>query len=113
MARRQTDQHQQSPGAPANSAGGLSLCPPTTLGGTNTNDPATAIAAATANAKGGGLPSQGMIHAQQFAAPTAGTLFPTGFQYAHPVPAAVQVKPAEQKQPAGNDNLNPWQPEKK
>ncbi|XP_042065076.1 protein TIME FOR COFFEE-like isoform X2 [Salvia splendens] len=108
MPRRQTDQHQQSLSAPVTSAGGLSL-----LGGANTNDPATAIAAATANAKGGGLPSQGIIHAPQFTAQAAGNLLPAGFSYAHPVPAAVQVKPTEQKQPAGNDNLNPWQPEKK
>lgn len=101
MPRRQTDQHQQSPGAPVTSAGSLSLCTPVTLGGANTNDPATAIAAATANAKGGGLPSQGIINAPQFASQAAGNLLPAGFSYAHPVPAAVQVKPTEQKQPAG------------
>lgn len=110
MARRQSDQRQQSPGAPVTSGGGLSLCPSVTLSGTNTNDPATAIAAATANVKGGGLASQGIIHASQFAAQP---VLPAGFSYAHPVSAAVQVKPAEQKQPAGNDNLHPWQPEKK
>ncbi|KAL7081074.1 hypothetical protein ACP275_14G017000 [Erythranthe tilingii] len=85
---------------------------------TSTNDPAKAIAAATSNGKGGGglLSSQGIVQAAQFAAQPAGTtttLLPNGFTYAHPVPAAVQVKPAEQKQPAGNDNVHPWQPEKK
>lgn len=98
MPRRQAEQHQQSSGAPVTSAGGLSLCPPVTA---NTNDPATAIAAATAHVKGGGLPSQGIIHAPQFTAQAAaGTLLPAGFSYAQPVPAAVQVKPTEQKQPA-------------
>lgn len=98
MPRRQTEQHQQPPGAPVTSAGGLSLCPPVTA---NMNDPATALAAATANVKGGGLPSQGIIRVPQFAAQAAGTLLPAGFPYTNPVPAAVQVKPTEQKQPAG------------
>ncbi|KAG8370187.1 hypothetical protein BUALT_Bualt14G0091100 [Buddleja alternifolia] len=94
--RRRPEQHQQSPGAPATSSTGvLSLS-------TSTNDPAKAIAAATCNVKGGGgLTSQTIIHASQFAAQSGGTLFPAGFPYVHPVPAAVQVKPAEQKQPAG------------
>lgn len=100
MTRRRPEQHQQGPGGPVTSSGGLSLCP-VTLGSTNTNDPATAIAAATANVKGGGLPSQGLIHASQFAAQSGGTLLPAGFSYLHPIPAGVQVKPAEQKQPAG------------
>ncbi|KAL7144700.1 hypothetical protein ABFS83_07G029800 [Erythranthe nasuta] len=69
----------------------------------NTNDPAMAIAAATKGG-GGGLPSsQGVMHA----------MLPAGFSYVHPVPAAVQAKPSEQKQTAGNDNLHQWQPEKK
>ncbi|KAL0457224.1 UNVERIFIED_CONTAM: hypothetical protein Slati_1061600 [Sesamum latifolium] len=107
MQRRRPDQHQQAPGSIVTaSTGVLSLCPPVTLSGTNTNDPAKAIAAATCNVKGGGLPSQ-------FAAQPTGTLLPAGFSYVHPIPATVQVKPAEQKQPAGNDNLHPWQPEKK
>lgn len=76
--RRRQDQHQQAPGAPQVTS--------------STNDPAMAIAAATSNVKGGVLPSQGMIHA----------LLPAGFTYVHPVPAAaVQAKPAEQKQAAG------------
>ncbi|KAL0376606.1 UNVERIFIED_CONTAM: hypothetical protein Scaly_0778200 [Sesamum calycinum] len=109
MQRRRPDQHQQAPGGAlvTSSTGVLSLCPSVTLAGTNTNDPAKAIAAATCNVKGGGLPSQ-------FAAQPTGTLLPAGFSYVHPIPATtVQVKPAEQKQPAGNDNLHPWQPEKK
>ena len=52
--------------------------------------------------KGGGLASHGLIHAAQFATTQSSgkphQLVP-GFSY---VPAAVQVKPAEQKQPAGD-----------
>uniref|UniRef100_A0A5B7ASJ5 Protein TIME FOR COFFEE n=1 Tax=Davidia involucrata TaxID=16924 RepID=A0A5B7ASJ5_DAVIN len=64
-----------------------------------TSDPAKAAAAAVAvaaasNMKGGGFPSQGILQQAQFV-PAA------GFSY---VPAAVQVKPAEQKQPAGKKN---------
>ncbi|GER44700.1 hypothetical protein STAS_21608 [Striga asiatica] len=79
------------------------------------NDPTTAIAAATCNAKGGGFQSQsqGMMHVSHFGSQSSGMMLPAGFSYIHPVPAGVQVKPAEQKQPAGNDNLHPWQPEKK
>jgi hypothetical protein len=54
--------------------------------------------------KGGGLPSQGLIHAQFAAAHPAGKphqILPAGFSYVHPVPTVVQVKPAEKKQPAG------------
>ncbi|KAL2463932.1 Protein TIME FOR COFFEE [Forsythia ovata] len=117
MQRRRPQQHQQPtqhpPGALATSSTAmLSLCQPVTLASTSTNDPAKAIAAATSNVKGGGLPAQGLIHAAQFAAQSSGNLLP-GFSYVHTVPAAVAVKPAEQKQPAGNDNLHPWQPEKK
>lgn len=100
MQRRRTDQQQQpaqqpSVVPPAPSTGILTMCPSATLTSSSTtiNDPAKAIAAATANVKGGGLPSQGIIN--------AGTLLPASFSYPHPVPAAVQVKPAEQKQPAG------------
>ncbi|CAA2967309.1 Hypothetical predicted protein [Olea europaea subsp. europaea] len=108
--RRRSQQHQQPiqnpPGAlVTSSAAMLSLCQPVTLASTGTNDPAKAIAAATCNVKGSGLPPQGLIPAAQFAAP--------GFSYVHTVPAAVPVKRVEQKQPAGNDNLHPWQPEKK
>ncbi|TKY51138.1 TIME FOR COFFEE protein [Spatholobus suberectus] len=57
------------------------------------------------NAKGSSaLPTQGLLHPAQFAAmPPSGShhqFVPTGFSYVHPMPS-VQVKPAEQKQPAG------------
>lgn len=100
MQRRRADQQQQpaqqpSVVPPAPATGILTMCPSATLTSSSTtmNDPAKAIAAATANVKGGGLPSQGIIN--------AGTLLPASFSYPHPFPAAVQVKPAEQKQPAG------------
>ncbi|KAG8373059.1 hypothetical protein BUALT_Bualt12G0131400 [Buddleja alternifolia] len=73
--------------------------PPTTLANMGTNDPAKAIAAATCNVKGVEQSSQaGIIHAAQFAAAQSGAaLLPAGLSYVHPV----QVKPVEQKQPAG------------
>ncbi|KAJ8547373.1 hypothetical protein K7X08_010959 [Anisodus acutangulus] len=122
LQRRRPDQPGQQPpgssGASSSSSGMLTLCP-VTLGGGTTSDPAKAIAAAAAanNMKGGVFPSQGILHAAQYTTQTSGSqhqLLPAGFSYVHPVPAAVQVKPAEQKQPAGNDNLHAcWQPEKK
>ncbi|KAI3815517.1 hypothetical protein L1987_15188 [Smallanthus sonchifolius] len=112
-------QQQQS----SSSTAMLSLSQPVTLANTTTSDPAKAIAAATSNLKGGvGLTSQqGILHAAQYgAAAAAQSSMPAGFpQYVHNAPAAaveaaaVQVKPAEQKQPAGNDDLRTWQPEKK
>ncbi|OAY27929.1 protein TIME FOR COFFEE isoform X3 [Manihot esculenta] len=93
--RHRSDQQQQ----PQVSSAGM-LCSPVSVPNTITTDPAKAVAAATAasNMKGGGLPSQGLIHAQFSAAQTTGKphLVPAGFPYVH----AVQVKPAEQKQPA-------------
>ncbi|KAF8114661.1 hypothetical protein N665_0034s0002 [Sinapis alba] len=88
--------HQQQPGSTA--AAGVT-CTPVTLSGcttgavTATSDPAKAIAAAAAanNVKGGG----GMGKTQQH------QLGPPGFTYVHAVPSAVQVKPADQKQQAG------------
>ncbi|CDY10637.1 BnaA05g17250D [Brassica napus] len=77
--------HQQQPGSAA-AAGATSV----TLSGY----PAKAIAAAAAaanNVKGGG----GMGKTQQH------QLGPPGFTYVHAVPSAVQVKPADQKQQAG------------
>ncbi|KAK9070898.1 hypothetical protein SSX86_009466 [Deinandra increscens subsp. villosa] len=114
-------QQQQQPSQPQSSSTAmLSLCPPVT-----TSDPAKAIAAATSNMKGGvGLASQqGSInsaHSAQYggsATSAAPSSMPAGFpQYVHNSPAAaaaaVQVKPAEQKQSAGNDSLRKWQPEK-
>lgn len=105
LQRRRPEQPgQQPPGSSAasSSSGMLTLCP-VTLGGGTTSDPAKAIAAAN-NMKGGVLPSQGILHAAQYTTQTSGSqhqLLPAGFSYVHPVPAAVQVKPAEQKQPAG------------
>ncbi|RDX65532.1 Protein TIME FOR COFFEE, partial [Mucuna pruriens] len=57
------------------------------------------------NGKGSSaLPTQGLLHPAQYAAmPPSGShhqFGPAGFSYVHPVPS-VQVKPAEQKQPAG------------
>lgn len=104
--QQQQPQTQQPPGSSAaSSTGMLTLCP-VSLAGVGTSDPAKAIAAATvaaSNMKGGVLPSQSILHAQ-FAAQSAGNqhqLLPAGFPYVQPVPAAVHVKPAEQKQPAG------------
>ncbi|CAN6918795.1 unnamed protein product [Brassica oleracea] len=92
--------HQQQPGSSA------AACPPVTLSGcttgavTATSDPAKAIAAAAtatataaaSNMKGGG---GGMGKTQQH------QLVPPGFPYVHAVPSAVQVKPVDQKQQAG------------
>ncbi|KAI3715469.1 hypothetical protein L6452_22452 [Arctium lappa] len=109
--KQQQQQQQQNP--QSSSTGMLSLASGTT------SDPAKAIAAATSNLKGGGGGSQqGIIHAYAAAAQTSNAghqLLPAGFpQYVHTTPTPVQVKPAEQKQPAGNDNLRTcWQPEKK
>ncbi|CAI9118515.1 OLC1v1020097C2 [Oldenlandia corymbosa var. corymbosa] len=102
--QQQQPQHQQPPGSSAPSSGMLSLS--VSLSGTSTTDPAKAIAAATAavnNMKGGGLTTQSILQATQFAAQQTGNqhqLMP-GFAYVHAVPAGVPVKPSEQKQPAG------------
>ncbi|KAL6497789.1 hypothetical protein OROHE_026939 [Orobanche hederae] len=93
MPQRRSDQQQQT------QAGTLGS--PNSVSSTNTNDPATAIAAATCNVKGGALQSQGFIHASPFGGQSTGMMLPAGFSYVHPVPAGVQVKPADQKQPAG------------
>ncbi|XP_017610760.1 protein TIME FOR COFFEE-like isoform X2 [Gossypium arboreum] len=82
----------------------LSLCSPVTLANSGTTDPAKAVAAAVASNMKGGLASQGLINPAQFASPQSTgkshQLVP-GFPCVHAVPSAVQVKPAEQKQPAG------------
>ncbi|KAJ6988450.1 hypothetical protein NC653_021388 [Populus alba x Populus x berolinensis] len=105
MQRHRSEQQPQPHGAPATSSTGmLSLCHPVTLANTSTTDPAKAAAAAANSMKGGGLPPQGLIHAQFAAVQPSGKphqILPAGFSYVHPVPTAVQVKPAEQKQPAG------------
>ncbi|CAH8380729.1 unnamed protein product [Eruca vesicaria subsp. sativa] len=91
--------HQQQPGSTA-AAGATST--PVTLSGcttgvvTATSDPAKAIAAAAAaanNVKGGGGGGMGKTQQHQ--------LGPPGFTYVHAVPSAVQVKPVDQKQQAG------------
>ncbi|KAI9390211.1 hypothetical protein POPTR_008G151200v4 [Populus trichocarpa] len=105
LQRHRSEQQPQPHGAPATSSTGmLNLCHPVTLANTSTTDPAKAVAAASNNMKGGGLPPQGLIHAQFAAVQPSGKphqILPAGFHYVHPVPTAVQVKPAEQKQPAG------------
>ena len=145
LPRNRREQQQQQPhgSSGASSTGMLSMCPPVTLVNTSTSDPGKVAAAATAasNMKGGGLPSQGILHVTQFntstsdpgkvaAAATAASnmkggglpsqgilhvtqfgaaqspgnphqLLPAGFSYVRAVPTPVPVKPAEQKQPAG------------
>lgn len=106
--RRPPDQQsksQQPQGSAATSSSGmLSLCTPVTLANASTCDPVKAVAASNMKG-GGGLPSQSILHAAQFTVvPPSGSshqLLPAGFSYIHSVPNAVQVKPAEQKQPAG------------
>ncbi|KAF9607620.1 hypothetical protein IFM89_037548 [Coptis chinensis] len=96
--RQPSEQHLQQQQQPLSSSttssGMLSLSPSLTLAGTATSDPAKA-----ANMKGG-LPPPGLLQAAQFASQSGGHQFmPTAFPYIHSVPAV--VKPAEQKQPAG------------
>ncbi|KAF8016843.1 hypothetical protein BT93_H2149 [Corymbia citriodora subsp. variegata] len=107
--RRPPDQQsksQQPQGSAATSSSGmLSLCTPVTLANASTCDPVKAVAASNMKG-GGGLSSQGILHAAQFTVsqPSGSPhqLVPAGFPYNYSVPNAVQVKPAEQKQPAGN-----------
>ncbi|XWS13619.1 hypothetical protein CRYUN_Cryun36dG0053400 [Craigia yunnanensis] len=102
LQRQCNEQQQAQP--PGSSTSMLSLCSPVTLANTGTTDTAKTVAAAAGNMKGGGLASQGLVHAAQFATSQSlgkpHQLVP-GFPYVHAIPAAVQVKPAEQKQPAG------------
>ncbi|KAE9612808.1 hypothetical protein Lal_00027364 [Lupinus albus] len=68
--------------------------------GTNSNG------TAASNTKGSGLPSSVLPHPAQFATMSqAGNhhqfVVPAGFPYVHAVPATIQVKQAEKKQPAG------------
>ncbi|XP_030548134.1 protein TIME FOR COFFEE isoform X2 [Rhodamnia argentea] len=111
--RRPPDQQsksQQPQGSAATSSSGmLSLCTPITLANASTCDPVKAVAASNNMKGGGGLPTQSILHAAQFtvAQPSGSPhqLVPAGFQYIHPVPNAVQVKPAEQKQPAAREEV--------
>ncbi|XP_039066871.1 protein TIME FOR COFFEE-like isoform X2 [Hibiscus syriacus] len=105
IQRHRNEQLQaQPPGSSTNSTSMLSLCSPVTLANTGTTDPAKAAAAA-GNMKGvaTGITPQGLIHAAQFATKSSGKPYQLvpGLPYVHAVPGAVQVKPAEQKQPAG------------
>ncbi|PPR96129.1 hypothetical protein GOBAR_AA24540 [Gossypium barbadense] len=104
LQRHRNEQQQALPSGSSTSTSVLSLCSPVTPANTGTTDPAKAVVAAAGNMKGGGIASQGLIHAAQFATTQSSgkpyQLVP-GFPYVHAVPAAVQVKPAEQKQPAG------------
>ncbi|GAB4843412.1 hypothetical protein Ancab_013374 [Ancistrocladus abbreviatus] len=107
----QQQQIQKSQGpASTSSSGMLSLCP-VTFASAGASDPAKAVAAAAAAASSmkGGIATQGILHAAQFSSQSSANihqLVPAGFPpYVHAVPAAVQVKPAEQKQPAGNGGL--------
>eukprot|EP00257_Ricinus_communis_P015419 XP_015573332.1 protein TIME FOR COFFEE [Ricinus communis] len=108
LQRHRSEQQQQPQVASVTSTAGMLLCPSVSLPNATTTDPAKAVAAAAAAAnsmKGGGIPSQGLIHAQFAATQSSGKtthLVPTGFPYVHAVPTAVQVKPAEQKQPAAD-----------
>ncbi|KAE8665593.1 vacuole membrane protein 1-like [Hibiscus syriacus] len=102
LQRHRNEQQQAQPlGSSTNSTSMLSLCTTVTLA--NTTDPVKAAAAA-GNMKGGGIAPQGLIHAAQFATTqSSGKPYQVvpGLPYVHAVSAAVQVKPAEQKQPAG------------
>ncbi|XWS08992.1 hypothetical protein CRYUN_Cryun40dG0047700 [Craigia yunnanensis] len=106
LQRHRNEQQQtQPPGSSTTSSTSMLSCSPVTLANSGTTDPAKAVVAAAAgNMKGGGLASQGLFHAAQFttAQPSGKPhqLVP-GFPYVHTAPAAVQVKSAEQKQPAG------------
>lgn len=120
LQRRRFDPNQQQsqqPQSGTSTAGVLQLCP-VTLGSATTTDPAKAVAAAAAAAASKG--SQGILHGtNQFAAAAQfygnpHQLVAAALPNVHSVPAAIQVKPVEQKQPAGNDNLHAcWQPERK
>ncbi|XP_038721552.1 protein TIME FOR COFFEE-like isoform X3 [Tripterygium wilfordii] len=101
--RNEQQQQLQSSSSATSSSGMLSLCPPVTSN-TSTSDPTKAIATAASNMKGGILTSQGLMHAPFVATQSSAKphqLVPTGFSYVHPVSPPVQVKPTEQKQPAG------------
>ncbi|GAB4851110.1 hypothetical protein Ancab_030404 [Ancistrocladus abbreviatus] len=113
----QQPQLQKSQGPASTSSSGMLSLSAVTLASAGTSDPAKAVAAAAAAASSmkGGIATQGILHVAQFSGQSSVNFPPPGFPpYVHAVPAAVQVKPAEQKQPAGNDNLNAcWQPEMK
>ncbi|KAF7837258.1 protein TIME FOR COFFEE isoform X2 [Senna tora] len=102
LQRRGPDPHMQRQSPSGTSSNGmLSLCPAATIVSTSSTD-SSKVTAAASNIKGGGLPTQGFMHPAFAAVQPSGNhhqFIHAGFPYA--VPAAVQVKPAEQKQPAG------------
>ncbi|GLT78490.1 hypothetical protein SLA2020_500230 [Shorea laevis] len=102
--QRNQNEQQQLPGSSTASSTQMFSLRPVALSSGNTADPAKAAAGGGGNMKGGGLPSQGLIHAAQFAAVQSSgkphQLVSAAYPYVNAVPAAVQVKPAEQKQPA-------------
>ncbi|XP_057467575.1 protein TIME FOR COFFEE-like isoform X1 [Actinidia eriantha] len=121
LQRRRSEQPQLPQQTPqggysaASSTGMMSLCPSVTPGSTSTSDAkavvaaASAAAAAASNMKGGGgLGSLGTTHhSAQFSSQSSGKthpVLPPGFSYIPAVPSPVQAKPAEQKQPAGNQD---------
>ncbi|KAI4317795.1 hypothetical protein L6164_025636 [Bauhinia variegata] len=104
LPRRGPEQQQRQGFSGTSSNGMLSLCPTVSLVNTSTSDSSKVVASA-ASLKGGSLPTQGLLHPAQFAAAQSSVgnhhQFVPPFSYVHAVPSAVQVKPAEQKQPAG------------
>ena len=99
--RNRREQQQPNVSSGTSSTGMLSLCSPVTLANTSTSDPAKVVAAN--NNMKGGISSQilpvgpyGVVQSSV----NPHQLVPAGFPY-HAVPTSVQVKPAEQKQPAG------------
>ncbi|KAF7837274.1 protein TIME FOR COFFEE isoform X2 [Senna tora] len=101
LQRRGPDSHMPRSSSGTSSNGTLSLCPTVTVVNTSSTD--SSKVAAASHTKGGGLPTQGFMHPAHFAAAQSSgnhhQFVHAGFPYA--VPATVQVKPAEQKQPAG------------
>ncbi|KAI9115006.1 hypothetical protein K1719_014019 [Acacia pycnantha] len=103
LQRRGSDSHMQPQSSSGTSSNGvLSFCPAVTIVNTSSTDSSKIAAAAASSLKGAGLSNQGFMRPTHFTtAQQSGNhhQFVAGFPYA--VPAAVQVKPAEQKQPAG------------
>lgn len=99
---RREQQQQPNVSSGTASTGMLSLCPPVTLANTSISDPAKVVVA-NSNMKGG-ISSQILQVGPYGVAQSSGSphqLVSAGFPYIHAVPNSVQVKPAEQKQPAG------------
>ncbi|VFQ64889.1 unnamed protein product [Cuscuta campestris] len=106
---QQQAQHPPGSTMPTSSSSMLTMCPVSLGSGGSTPNHSKATAA-SANMRGTSLPPQNI---PQFSSHSSGNqhhILPAGFSYVQPA----QVKPTEQKQPAGNDNLNAcWQPEKR